>query len=312
MYFASIPNNIFHVIVKFSRNYIEILSWFLTSKINVRGVHKMKIQTVKCPKVDRSNDHYPANRSPLLANPLTKLPLGAVRPRGWLKHQLDLMVDGMTGRLPKLSKFLSIDNGWFGGESEGWEEQPYWFRGFHDLAVLTGNEILKAETQSWIEAVLTSQDEFGYFGAKYHKCVTGKNGQKVCDLWPHMVMLDAVTHHYEHTNDPRVLPMLTRFFVFCRDLPDEQFIPKGQKGFENSQPFIQHSRAGDMLPHIFWLYNHTGEAWLLDLARRFYRRISPPKSEWLDHHIVNFTQRFQYPGVYYTLSNLPTDFTAEK
>lgn len=263
----------------------------------------MQITVVALPGTDKPNLSYCTNRSPLVRNPLVRLPLGSVRPRGWLKHQLDLMTEGMTGHLTELSRFLKDDNGWFGTGKEGWEEQPYWFRGFYDLAVLTGDHRCLAEAERWIEAVITSQDEDGYFGAKYHKCVTGENGQQVCDLWPHMVMLDAIIHHYEHTGDARVIPMMTRFFSFCRDLPDEQFIPPFQEGFGNWKPSIQHARAGDMLPHIYWLYNQTGDSWLLDIARRFFNRISPPQSEWLDHHIVNFTQRFQYPGTYYALSH---------
>ncbi len=57
------------------------------------------------------------------------------------------MADGMTGRLTEISPFLQSDNGWFGGANMGWEEQPYWFRGFHDLAVLTGDACLLAEAQ---------------------------------------------------------------------------------------------------------------------------------------------------------------------
>ncbi len=262
----------------------------------------MQVTNVTTPGTESSNAFYPANRTPLLPSPFSKLPLGSIRPKGWLKHELDLMVEGMTGRLTELSAFLKPENGWFGGDHEGWEEQPYWFRGFHDLAVLTGDERLLAEANRWIEAVITSQDSDGYFGATCHKCVVGKNGQKVCDLWPHMVMLDAVISHYEHTGDARVLPMMTRFFKFCRDLPEEQFVPPSTPDFDDWKPFIQRARAGDMLPHLYWLYNHTGEAWLLDLATRFYEHIAPPADEWLDHHIVNFTQRFRYSGNYYVQS----------
>ncbi|NLG51304.1 MAG: transcriptional initiation protein Tat [Chloroflexi bacterium] len=249
------------------------------------------------PKIEQTT--APAAGRGYLPEALTKLPLGSVRPAGWLKHQLDLMVDGMTGRLPELSRFLAPKNGWFGGDNEGWEEQPYWLRGFHDLAVLTGDPRLLEIARQWIEAVIASQDEDGYFGARYHKRVVGQNGQAVTDLWPHMVMIDALINHYEHTKDPRIEPLLTRFFRFCQALPDDLFLPDiDTQAFGDWKPIIQHARAGDMLPHIYWLYNRIGEPWLLDLATRFYQRITPPRDEWLDHHIVHFTQRFRYPGSY--------------
>jgi len=234
----------------------------------------------------------------LVSNPLVKLPIGSIKPAGWLKHQLDLMVDGMTGRLEELSEFLGPENGWFGGDSPGWEEQPYWFRGFHDLAVLTGDECLLATTNRWLEAVLRSQQSDGYFGATYHKRQVGQNGQVVDDLWPHMVMIDALISHHEHTADSRVPVLLERFFQYCRDLPDDRFIPKLKDDFGDWKPSVQRPRAGDMLPHIYWLYNRVGGEWLLDLATRFYHRIQPPVDEWLDHHVINFTQRFAYPGLY--------------
>ena len=262
----------------------------------------MKTEVVLHPATGAGEPAYPQNRCPLARNPLIKLPLGAVRPSGWLKHQLDLMAEGMTGRLMEVSGFLAPDNGWFGTDKEGWEEQPYWLRGFYSLAHLTGETRLLTEATRWIEAVLGSQDADGYFGARVHKQVTGKNGQTVCDLWPHMVMLDAIIRHHEATGDPRIVPFMTRFFAFCRDLLDERFMPIIREGFGDWKPCIQHSRAGDMLPHIYWLYNQTGDAWLLPLATRFFHRISPPVSEWLDHHVIHFTQRFAYPGTYATQS----------
>jgi hypothetical protein len=262
----------------------------------------MKISVLKKIPAAGTNPSYVFNSAPLAPNPLAKLPPGAVKPAGWIKRQLELMANGMTGHLEELSSFLTPDNGWFGGDKEGWEEQPYWFRGFYDMAVLTGDKRCLETSAKWIDAVLQSQDTDGYFGAKYHKEIRGENGQCVCDLWPHMVMLDAVVSHYEISGDARVLPLMTKFFDFCRKLPDSKFMPELLPGFNNWKPDIQRTRAGDMTPLIFWLYNRTGEKWLLDLARRFYRRTTPPSDEWLDRHVVHFTQRFSYPGLFYQLS----------
>lgn len=263
----------------------------------------MNVSHVHSPPVDSPSAHYQQHRAPLALSPLLKLPLGAVKPNGWLKHQLDLMVEGMTGRLSEISKFLKADNGWFGGEERGWEEQPYWFRGFHDMAVLTGDERCLGEARKWIEAVLSSQRDDGYFGSEFCRLVTGKNDEKRVDLWPHMVMLDAIIHYHEYTGDERVVPFMRRFFAFCRDLSDETFVPRGSEwdasDFGDWKIRIQVLRAGDMLPHLYWLHARTGDAWLLELADRFYDCIQPPENEWLDRHIVHFTQRFAYPGTYY-------------
>ncbi|MBN1555022.1 MAG: glycoside hydrolase family 127 protein [Phycisphaerae bacterium] len=266
----------------------------------------MKVTVVSKPATGAEDSAYLTHRPPLSTHPMIKLPLGAVRPAGWLKHQLDLMAGGMVGRLPEISKDLAPDNGWFGGENDGWEEQPYWFRGFYSLARLTGDSRLLAEADRWIEAVLNSQQADGYFGAAAQKKCVGDNGQEMCDLWPHMIMLDAVIRHYEATSDERVIPFMTRFFAFCRDMPDDQFVPSCREGWgKNWHPHIQRVRAGDMLPHLYWLFNQTGEEWLLTLATRFYRRITKPTDEWLDHHVIHFTQRFGYPGVYSTQTNDP-------
>jgi DUF1680 family protein len=262
----------------------------------------MQVSVVATPNAATPHRFYDSNRPPLQLAPLAKLPLGAVRPAGWLAHQLALMADGMVGHLSELSAFLAPENGWFGGDNPGWEEQPYWLRGFYDLAVLTGDEKHLAEAKRWIDAAIESQDAEGYFGATYHKAVAGQNGQVICDLWPHMVMIDALISHHEHTSDPRVIPMLKRFFQFCRDLPEEQFVPARNAQFGDWKPFVQYDRAGDMLPHLYWLYNRTREPWLPSLATRFHHHTKPAEAEWLDDHVVNFTQRFRYPGSYYAQS----------
>jgi len=263
-----------------------------------------KVYVVDTPQTDRSNSFYASNGPPLLSSPLVKLPLGSVQAEGWMRHQLELMAEGLTGHLPELSTFLKSDSGWFGTEREGWEDEPYWLRGFHDLGVLLNNKRILTEAKRWIETVIASQDEDGYFGAKFNKCVVGKNGQKLADLWPHMVMLDVLITHYEHSGDERIIPLMTHFFRWCATLPDDQFL-RPKKGFGNHHLSVQWVRAGDMLPHLYWLYNRKKEAWLLDLATRFHQKVKPPEGEWLDHHVVNFTQRFREPGTYYTQSHNP-------
>ncbi len=246
------------------------------------------------------------NQAPLHSLKMFQLPLGSVRPGGWLRHQLDLMLEGMTGRLDEISPFLDTENGWFVDGNEGWEEQPYWLRGYYALAVHTQNPAALQKAQSWIEAVLNSQTEEGWFGSSYHRARKGSRDRIIADLWPHMVMCDALRLHYEFTRDERVISCMTRFFDYCRNIPDEEFIPRvcGSQWQEYREDFgdwkvgVQMKRAGEMLPHLYWLYNQTGEANLLKLAIRFYHSILPPVSEFLDIHVVNFVQRYGYPALY--------------
>jgi hypothetical protein len=116
-----------------------------------------------------------------------------------------------------------------------------------------------------------------------------------------IVMIDGLKSHYENKKDERVLSVIIKFLRSCMNLDESQFIPGRSTDFD-SKLFIQYDRAGDMLPHIYWAYKHTGELWLLDLAERFYQRVKPPVGEWLDDHVVHFTQRFNYPGLHYILA----------
>ena len=166
----------------------------------------MKLEIVLAPPRGAQNSYHFSNRPPLLVSPSIGLPLGSVRPRGWLAGQIDLMKKGLTGRLEKVSPYLAPENGWLDPAGEGWEEVSYWLRGFYDMAVFA------------------SQDEDGFFGPRSLKAIRGNQGQIVCDLRPRMFMIAPIIRHFEHTGDIRVVPFLQRFFRFCADLPSDRFV----------------------------------------------------------------------------------------
>src|SRR6266496_2665225 len=114
------------------------------------------------------NPYYSGNRAPLAPSPLMKLPIGAVHPEGWLRHQLELQAKGFSGRLTEISKFCKYEgNAWTardGHGDRGWEEVPYWLKGFTDLGLILGDAKLQAEARKWLYAVLANQGQDGYFG----------------------------------------------------------------------------------------------------------------------------------------------------
>ena len=104
--------------------------------------------------------NYINNRNPLRPNPYIELPLGAIKPDGWLKDQLETMANGMTGNLDELYKsVLGERNGWLGGDGDGWERGPYWIDGLLPLAYLLDDTALINKTEPWIEWSLKNQHQ---------------------------------------------------------------------------------------------------------------------------------------------------------
>ena len=59
--------------------------------------------------------NYTNNHYPLLEKPYVELPIGAIKPAGWLEHQLSTMVSGLTGNLDKIyGQVMGERNGWLG------------------------------------------------------------------------------------------------------------------------------------------------------------------------------------------------------
>lgn len=249
-------------------------------------------------------------RQPLRQSALAKLRLGAVLPDGWLARQLHLERAGMVGHLDEISGFVAAGNGWLDPTAPGWEEGPYWLRTLVKLGALTGDPQLKETADRWCNRVLESQQADGYFGPHGLKDLLGADGSTVTDLWPHMLLVQALLDYQELTEQSAITESLLRFFRFCSELSDRRFVPPSAEGFlgwggaafGSSRPFLQHLRAGDMIPHLHRLYNLTGERFLLRLATRFFERIRPPWDEWLDHHAVNFPERFAYGALYWPQS----------
>lgn len=203
---------------------------------------------------------YLQNRLPLIAKPFIELPLGEVRPEGWLKEQLLKMKDGMTGHLDSLyPQVMGPRNGWLGGDGDVWERGPYWIDGLLPLAYILDDDSLKAKVQPWVEWVLQSQDSAGYFGpSEDHEPEEGLQRNNARDWWPKMVVLKFMKQYYEATNDERVIPFMLNYFRYqLKELPETPL---------NHWTRWGHYRGGDNLMVVYWLYNLTGEKFLLELG----------------------------------------------
>ncbi len=202
------------------------------------------------PRKAVSGDHSKTpsaipNRAPLAANAFYLLPLGSVRPAGWLRRQLEIQATGLGGHLDETWADVGPNSGWLGGTGESWERGPYFLDGLVPLAYLLDDDRLKEKAQKYIEWTLTHQAANGMIGPASND-----------DWWPRMVMLKALMQYQEATGDPRVIPVLERYFAHqLETLPTRPLRDWGR------------FRWQDNALVVLWLYNRTGDPKLLTLAR---------------------------------------------
>lgn len=255
---------------------------------------------VKKPSANTMNSYYVSDREPLMRQSFAKLPLTAIKPGGWLKKQLELQRDGLTGNLGEISIWLTkTDNAWLNKSRTGkygWEELPYWLKGYGDIAYVLHDERMLKETKFWIDAVLDNQQPDGDFGPIIYK------GDGKRDLWANMPMLWCLQSYYDYSKDPRVLTFMSKYFQWELTIPDDKFL----------EDYWENSRGGDNMVSVYWLYNRTGEKFLLDLATKIDRNTANwrQKNNLPNWHNVNIAECFREPATYYLQSHNQDDLDA--
>jgi hypothetical protein len=247
-----------------------------------------------------SNSHYPSSRLPLTATPYVALPLGSIRPRGWLLKQLELQRDGLTGHAEEMPEWFPAlqASAWTGGTGEDFEKGPYYLKGLVALAYGLDDDGLKKKAQVWIDAIIASQQADGSFGPTAH-----------VDWWPRMVVTYVLRDYFEATNDPRVLPFLSKYYGFmAQNLPQRPLEKWGK------------ARAADEIDTVLWLYNRTGDVALISVAQLLQGQVYDwPKAfrenkffggDKMLNHNVNTCQAVKAAAVWHLLAGQPTSAAA--
>lgn len=250
----------------------------------------------------KENAAYVKGRAPLRQNPYIGLPLGAIRPQGWLKEMLMRQKNGATGHLDELYPIvMNHRNGWLGGDGDQWERGPYWIDGLLPLAYILHDKELIAKTKPWVEWAIKSQQPDGYFGpSKDYEYEPGIQRDNSRDWWPKMVMLKVLQQYYSATGDKRVINLMTNYFRYqLKQLPLQPL---------DHWTFWARYRGGDNLMSVYWLYNITGDAFLLELGDLIYKQTFDYTNSFLHTsllatpgsiHCVNLAQGIKTPFIYY-------------
>lgn len=215
-----------------------------------------------------------------------------IRPEGWLKRQLEIQANGLSGNLDKVWDDIK-NSAWIGGDKEGWERVPYWLDGFIVLAYLLDDEDLKQRAKKYIDAILSFQKESGWI------CPCSESEIKKYDTWAVQLISKVLVVYYESTGDERIPDALYRAIKNYYDLLKNKKI----KLFNWSK-----YRWFEAFFAINMLYDMYHEEWLIDLANilkkqgadyaKSIKRWKKPKSKWrYDTHIVNIAMMLKQEAV---------------
>jgi uncharacterized protein len=187
----------------------------------------------------------------LAAPAFRPLPLGAIRPRGWLQRQLRLQADGLSGHLDEFWPDVGQSQ-WFGGTAEGWERAPYWLDGAIPLAWLLGDQALQARITRYVDFIVSHQRADGWYGPYPEDAVA-----KRYDMWAILLANKVLAQYHDATGDARVLEAVVKSLrALLAGLDRTPLYGWGKfRWYEGVVP-------------VFYVYERTREPWLLDLAKK--------------------------------------------
>lgn len=111
-----------------------------------------------------------------------------------------------------------------------------------------------------------------------------------------MVMLKVLQQHYSATGDERVIEVLTKYFRYqLNELPQTPL---------DHWSFWANRRGGDNLQMVYWLYNITGEPFLLELGKLINEQTFPWTKVFLNEDTYAETHS---PWHYFKMKRYPFD-----
>jgi hypothetical protein len=236
----------------------------------------------------------------------TPLPLGAIRPTGWLQRQLRIQADGLSGHLDEFWPDVGQSQ-WFGGKAEGWERAPYWLDGAIPLAWILDDEPLKTRIVRYVDFIVKNQRADGWYGPYPVDAVA-----KRYDMWAILLANKVLVQFHEATADQRALDAVVRSLRAMFD------------GLERTPLYGWGKfRWYEGLVSVYYAYERTREPWLLDLARKLraqgvdfealYRteditRPTPRRGLWKwTKHVVNTGMAAKAAALNWRLDQRPAD-----
>ncbi|MDW7655780.1 MAG: glycoside hydrolase family 127 protein [Bacillota bacterium] len=188
----------------------------------------------------------------------TKMDFADIKPTGWLKNQLQIQADGLSGHLHEFWPDIA-DSQWIGGKADGWERVPYWLDGYIPLAYLLQDKDMIDVALSYVNAILDQQSADGFL------CPAAVTDRSRYDVWSVFLILKVLVLFHDITGDSRIEPCVARAFEALSAHLDQQTL------FNWGQ-----MRWFECLIPLGWLYQRRQEDWIL----RLYQKLATQGFDW--------------------------------
>lgn len=210
------------------------------------------------------------------------LPMGAVRPRGWMLAQLRRdLEEGFAARLDRLTPHAARDlfrdriatsddpRAWWDAETRG-----NWLWGYVMMAHLAESPEHQARVAALVGGLLATQDGDGYLGIygprERYRHADGENGE----LWAQSRALLALIAQYEATGEAAPLAAARRAvdLTLRHYTADHPCFRRGGRRERDALTGLTHGLC--YLDALEWLHDATGESAYADAGVRLYEEFS--------------------------------------
>ena len=230
-----------------------------------------------------------------------------IKPQGWLKRQLEIQAEGLSGNLHEIWPDIR-DSAWIGGKREGWERVPYWLDGFIPLSYLLEDDEMIATVKKYIDAIVSAQQDDGWI------CPCNKEKRKKYDTWAIQLICKTLKVYYDCSSDERIPEVIYRVLKnYYESLKSGEIKLFGWGKFRWFESFIS----------INFLYEKYNEDWIKDLAKIIKEQgfdynatvenWKKPSHKWqMNTHIVNIAMMLKSEAVSHEILGEEYTDNAEK
>lgn len=179
------------------------------------------------------------------------LPIGEVKPLGWMKDQLQLEANGLAGHLFDFYRYVKSST-WLGGTyeySQLNEAAPYWYNGLVPLAYILDDQRLKSQVNTFLSYVLEHQADDGWLGPETTRQTRG--------IWARCLLLQGMMNHAiaDPQREQMIVDAMFRFAQLANTMLKNNYTGFIEQPGDDFDPYgFGLARAHELSTTLQWMY----------------------------------------------------------